>query len=174
MKGARPCRASNPQRGSIEPAPSPAFRPPLRRRPGRSAPRLFFDLRGGGAPASLSSLCASSDAAAVVLISRRLVSRPARARAPARLARLAARGPAPRSRTAPIRERGCRRGSHCRRRRARRRPRRHPSPSLGGEDYVFSPDPPRALGLERPLLWPCPLSRAPASRGSAHDASRIG
>ena len=56
---------------------------------------------------------------------------------------------------------GCRRGSHCRRRRARRRPRRHPSPSLGGEDYVFSPDPPRALGLERPLLWPCPLSRAP-------------
>ena len=44
-------------------------------------------------------------AAAVVLISRRLVSRPARARALARLARLAARGPAPRSRTAPIRER---------------------------------------------------------------------
>ena len=60
VKGARPCRASNPQRGSIEPAPSPAFRPPLRRRPGRSAPRLFFDLRGGGAPASLSSLCAPS------------------------------------------------------------------------------------------------------------------
>ena len=41
VKGARPCRASNPQRGSIEPAPSPAFRPPLRRRPGRSAPRLY-------------------------------------------------------------------------------------------------------------------------------------
>ena len=39
------------------------------------------------------------------VVSRRLVSRPARARALARLARLAARGPAPRSRTAPIRER---------------------------------------------------------------------
>ena len=30
---ARPCRASNPQRGSIEPAPSPAFRPSRRWRP---------------------------------------------------------------------------------------------------------------------------------------------
>ena len=42
------------------------------------------------------------------VVSRRLVARPARARALARLARLArlaARGPAPRSRTAPIRER---------------------------------------------------------------------
>ena len=88
VKGARPCRASNPQRGAIEPAPSPAFRP----------------------------------------LSRR--SHPARARA---LARLAGRGPAPRSRTAPSRERcmGCRRGSHCRacrRRRACRRPRRHLPP----------------------------------------------
>ena len=44
-------------------------------------------------------------AAAVPIVARRLVSRPARARALARLARLAARGPAPRSRTAPIRER---------------------------------------------------------------------
>ena len=45
-----------------------------------------------------------------------------------------------------------------------------PTPSA----TALLPDPPRALGLERPLLWPCPLSRAPASRGSAHDASRIG
>ena len=44
-------------------------------------------------------------AAAVPVVARRLVSRPARARALARLARIAARGPAPRSRAAPIRER---------------------------------------------------------------------
>ena len=44
-------------------------------------------------------------ARAAIVVARRLVSRPARARALARLARLAARGPAPRSRTAPIRER---------------------------------------------------------------------
>ena len=42
---------------------------------------------------------------AVAAVARRLVSHPARARALARLARPAARGPAPRSRTAPIRER---------------------------------------------------------------------
>ena len=42
---------------------------------------------------------------AVAAVDRRLVSRPARARTLARLARLAARGPAPRSRAAPIRER---------------------------------------------------------------------
>ena len=41
---------------------------------------------------------------AVAAVARRLVSHPARARALARLARLAARGPAPRSRTAPIRD----------------------------------------------------------------------
>ena len=44
-------------------------------------------------------------ARAAIVVARRLVSRPARARALARLARLTARGPAPRSRTAPIRER---------------------------------------------------------------------
>ena len=27
--------------------------------------------------------------------------------------------------------------------------------------FLFSRSPARALGLERPLLWPCPLSRAP-------------
>ena len=42
---------------------------------------------------------------AAIVVARRIVYRPARARALARLARLAARGPAPRSRTAPIRER---------------------------------------------------------------------
>ena len=57
---ARPCRASIPQRGSIEPAPSPAFRPSRRWRPCLGAPRLLFGLPGVGTPASLSSLCASS------------------------------------------------------------------------------------------------------------------
>ena len=37
---ARPCRASTPQRGSIEPAPSPAFRPSRRWRPCLGAPRV--------------------------------------------------------------------------------------------------------------------------------------
>ena len=74
MKGARPCRASNPQRGSIEPAPSPAFRPPLRRRPGRSAPRLFFDLRGGGAPPRLAVVPVRVLAAAVPSSSSPVVS----------------------------------------------------------------------------------------------------
>ena len=51
---------------------------------------------------------------AIVAAARHVLPRPARARALARLARLAARGPAPRSRTAPSRERcvGCRHGSH--------------------------------------------------------------
>ena len=97
---ARPCRASIPQRGSIEPAPSPAFRPSRRWRPCLGAPRLLFGLPAVGTPASLSSLCASSPGPRCRRrrphrVARRLVSRPARARALARLARLAARGPAP-------------------------------------------------------------------------------
>jgi hypothetical protein len=58
-----------------------------------------------GAPSSLPATGLVTDTAAAraaIAVARRLVSRPARARA---LARLAARGPAPRSRTAPIRER---------------------------------------------------------------------
>jgi hypothetical protein len=61
-----------------------------------------------GAPSSLPATGLVTDTAAAraaIAVARRLVSRPARARALARLARLAARGPAPRSRTAPISER---------------------------------------------------------------------
>ena len=47
--------------------------------------------------------CTAAAALAAIVVARRLVSRPARARALARLARLAARGPAPRSRATPIR-----------------------------------------------------------------------
>ena len=104
---ARPCRASIPQRGSIEPAPSPAFRPSRRWRPCLGAPRLLFVWFAGRRNPRLAVVPVRvlAAAAAVPIVARRLVSRPARARALARLARLAARGPAPRSRTAPIRER---------------------------------------------------------------------
>ena len=58
-------------------------------------------------PCSTSRLSRSSVALATlaIVVAAHLVPRPARARALARLARLAARGPAPRSRTAPSRER---------------------------------------------------------------------
>ena len=75
--------------------PTPRCRAPVAR-PILPCPRPTFRL-------SRSNVALATLAAAVV--ARRLVSRPARARALARLARLAARGPAPRSRTAPIRER---------------------------------------------------------------------
>ena len=61
---------------------------------------------GAPSPLPVAGLVTDTAAArAAIVVARRLVSRPARARALARLARLTARGPAPRSRTAPIRER---------------------------------------------------------------------
>ena len=73
-----------------------------------AASRAVARLGARGAPSSLPATGLVTDtvaARAAIAVARRLVARPARARALARLARHAARGPAPRSRTAPIRER---------------------------------------------------------------------
>jgi hypothetical protein len=111
---ARPCRASIPQRGSIEPAPSPAFLPPFaalatmpRRHlvsclvcraaepPPRCRPCARPRCRRRRPHRRASHRLSSRPLAPVRALARSLVS----------LARLAARGPAPRSHTAPIRER---------------------------------------------------------------------
>jgi len=93
-------------------------------------------------PCSTSHLSRSSVALAILAIvaAAHLVSRPARARALARLARLSLpAAPPPGVAPAQRAAQGCRRGSHCRRRLARRRPRRHPSP------------PPRRYAPRRPV-----------------------
>jgi hypothetical protein len=93
--------------------------PVLRRTSAAGVPRPPSLLARPPQPPALATLAAA--------VARRLVSRPARARSLARLALLAARPrprPAESHRSHQRAAQGCRRGSHCRRRRARRRPRR--------------------------------------------------